>query len=310
MDVRVSDQPGISIHGSVLYIRTEIRIREQRTSLRSDSDRRGQDRISRPEPNASPMKLQDKTAIVTGGASGIGLAICERFAREGARVVILDLNEEQMESAVQRLEKEQGSQGAEFHRCDVSDGREVERVVSGLGKPVDILVNNAGVSHIGTLADTTEEEFDRVYRINVKGVYNCSRAVIGGMMERRGGVILNLASIVSHVGIPDRFAYSMSKGAVLTMTYSIACDYLSYNIRCNCIAPARVYTPFVENYLKNHYPGREKEMFDRLSATQPIGRMGQPEEIAGLALYLCSDEASFITGTSFPIDGGFLTLKP
>lgn len=253
------------------------------------------------------MKLDQRTAVVTGGASGIGKAICERFAEEGAHMIILDRDAEQAEQLAGTLRRR--SLSAEAHACDVADHDQVMKTFASFDRPVDILVNNAGVSHIGNLQKTTEEAMDRIYRVNVKGVYNCSRAVIDQMVERKSGVILNLASIVSHIGIPDRFAYSMSKGAVLTMTWSIACDYIDHNIRCNCIAPARVHTPFVDDYLKNNYPGKEKEMFETLSKTQPIGRMGKPEEIARLALFLCSDDASFITGTSYPIDGGFLTLK-
>jgi NAD(P)-dependent dehydrogenase (short-subunit alcohol dehydrogenase family) len=173
---------------------------------------------------------------------------------------------------------------------------------------VDILVNSAGVAHIGNVEQTTEEDFDRLYAVNVKGVYNCLKAAVT-TMKGRGGVILNIASVASTVGIPDRFAYSMTKGAVLTMTYSVARDYVSQGIRCNAISPARVHTPFVDGYLAKNYPGREREMFDQLSRTQPIGRMGQPEEIAELALFLCSDAAAFITGSNVPIDGGFVTLK-
>lgn len=256
-------------------------------------------------------KLKDKTAIVTGGASGIGKAIALFFAREGARVAVLDIQEQAAEELVCAIQEEGGTAAA--FRCDVSNQREVfevfRAVVDRFGG-LDILVNNAGISHIGTVEDTTEEDFDRVYAVNVKGVYNCLKAGVQAMKERGGGAILNLASIVSSVGIPDRFAYSMSKGAVLTMTYSVACDCLKHNIRCNSIAPARVHTPFVDGYLKKHYPGREQEMFEKLSRTQPIGRMGRPEEIAALALFLCSDDAAFITGSNYAIDGGFVTLKP
>jgi NAD(P)-dependent dehydrogenase (short-subunit alcohol dehydrogenase family) len=173
---------------------------------------------------------------------------------------------------------------------------------------IDILVNNAGIAHVGNIEGTTESDLDRIYSVNVKGVYNCIYAVIP-VMKNKGGVILNMASIASSVGISDRFAYSMSKGAVLTMTYSVAKDYLDYGIRCNCISPARIHTPFVDGFIKKNYPGREDEMFEKLAKTQPIGRMGTPEEVANLALYLCSDEASFITGTDFPIDGGFIKLN-
>lgn len=175
-------------------------------------------------------------------------------------------------------------------------------------RPLDMLVTSAGVSHIGTVETTTESDFDRLYAVNVKGVFLCLKAGVEAMKDR-GGAILSIASVASYSGLADRFAYSMTKGAVLTMTYSVARDYIDHGIRCNCVAPARVHTPFVDGYLAANYPGRETEMFEKLSRTQPIGRMGRPEEIAALALFLCSDEAAFITGTSFPVDGGFLTLK-
>jgi len=178
----------------------------------------------------------------------------------------------------------------------------------GSRQPVHILVNNAGVAHVGKLDTTGEEDFERIFRINVKGVYNCMYAAIDFMKTAGSGVILNLASIAATAGLADRFAYSMSKGAVLTMTYSVARDYVAHNIRCNCISPARVHTPFVDGYVQKNYPGREKDMLHKLAQSQPIGRMAQPEEVASLALFLCSDAAGFITGTNYPIDGGFLNL--
>jgi 2-keto-3-deoxy-L-fuconate dehydrogenase len=161
---------------------------------------------------------------------------------------------------------------------------------------------------VGTIETTTEQDFDRVFSINVKGYYNSIRAAIGGMSARGGGVILNMASIAGSAGLADRFAYSTSKGAVIAMTYSVARDYVTRGIRCNCISPARVHTPFVDGYLRKNYPGREQEMYDTLAKTQPIGRMGEPEEVASLALFLCSDAAAFITGANYLLDGGFMNL--
>lgn len=258
----------------------------------------------------SNEKLRDRTSIVTGGGSGIGKSIAERFAQAGAGVAILDVDEEAAEETVQGIRDDGGS--AAVFPCDVAEWDEVhdtvDAVVDQFGG-LDILINNAGVAHVGSVEETTEEDFDRIYRVNVKGVFNCLHAGIEPMKED-GGVILNIASVVSSTGIPDRFAYSMSKGAVLTMTYSVACDYLDHGIRCNAISPARIHTPFVDGFLEENYPGEEEKMFEKLSQTQPIGRMGKPEEVAELALFLCTDEASFITGSNIPIDGGFVTLKP
>ena len=255
-------------------------------------------------------RLQEKVAIVTGGGSGIGRAICLRFAAEGARVAALDFDQPGGEETVKLVESASGA--AAFFPCDISQQKLVretfDAVVKRFGQ-LDVLVNNAGVAHIGTVETTTEEDFDRVFRVNIKGAYNCLQAGVAHL-KARGGAILNICSVAATMGIPDRFAYSMSKGAVYTMTLSVACDCLKYNIRCNCISPARVHTPFVDGYLKKNYPGREKEMFEKLSKTQPIGRMGQPDEIASLALFLCSDEAAFITGCDYLIDGGFEHLKP
>ena len=257
----------------------------------------------------SKFSLKGKSAIITGGASGIGKAISTIFAEQGAHVHILEFNSESGEQAVKEINNSNGQ--ANFYQCDVSNHEQVKEVIHSIAKNhnIDILVNNAGIAHVGNIENTKESDLDRVYNVNVKGVYNCIYATIPKMKAQGGGVIINMASIASSVGISDRFAYSMSKGAALTMTYSIAKDYIDSNIRCNCISPARVHTPFVDGFIKANYPGKEDEMFEALSKTQPIGRMGKPEEIANLALYLCSNEASFITGTDFPIDGGFIKLN-
>ena len=254
------------------------------------------------------FQLNEKTALITGGASGIVRAIAEVYAKNGARVFILDYNEDQAKQVVAAFKTE--NLELQYKICDVSKSEEVQQIVDEIAKQykIDILVNNAGVAHVGSIENTTEADLDRIYSINVKGVYNCAKAVIKHM-KGENGIIINMASIASSVGISDRFAYSMSKGAVLTMTYSIAKDYVTQGIRCNSISPARVHTPFVDGFIAKNYPDNQEEMFEKLSKTQPLGRMGKPAEIAHLALYLVSDEASFITGTDFPIDGGFIKLN-
>jgi NAD(P)-dependent dehydrogenase (short-subunit alcohol dehydrogenase family) len=247
-------------------------------------------------------------AVVTGAASGIGRAIAQRLGQHGASVQIVDLDENAAKNAAAEIVEAGGLavawSGDVTHQLGV---KELFQRIASQG-PIHILVNNAGISHVGKLDTTTEADFDRIFSVNVKGMYNCMYAVIETMKDGGGGVILNMASVAATVGLADRFAYSMSKGAVVAMTYSVARDYLAHKIRCNCISPARVHTAFVDGYLRKNYPGREEEMFRVLSAAQPIGRMGEPEEIAALALFLCSDEAGFITGVDYPIDGGFLNL--
>jgi 2-keto-3-deoxy-L-fuconate dehydrogenase len=263
----------------------------------------------RASSGANDFRLDGKVAIVTGAGSGIGRAIALRFAANGAAVRILDINPKPAESVASQITSAGGK--ATAHACDVTNQPQVRETFQKIfsTERVDILVNNAGVSHIGTVESTTEADFERLFRVNVKGVYNGIHACIGHMKSSGGGVILNMASIAGSTALADRFAYSMTKGAVISMTYSVAKDYVQHNIRCNCISPARVHTPFVDDYLRQNYPGREKEMYDKLAKSQPIGRMGEPEEVAALALFLCSDEASFITGVDYPLDGGFFNLR-
>jgi 2-keto-3-deoxy-L-fuconate dehydrogenase len=255
------------------------------------------------------FRLDGRAAIITGGASGIGFAIALEFARAGADVHIFDLALDRANQAAQRIVEAGGM--AKGYACDVADQAEVDRVFGELlaSQRIHILVNNAGIAGIGRVDTTTAEDFDRVFQVNVKSIYHCTRACIGSMVAAGGGVILNMASIAATSGLEERFAYSMSKGAVLAMTYSIARDFLKQNIRCNAISPARVHTGFVDGFLAKNYAGKEAEMFEELSAAQPIGRMAEPEEVADLALYLCSDEASFLTGVDYPLDGGFINLR-
>jgi len=252
------------------------------------------------------FSLENRIAVVTGGGSGIGRAIAALFAKQGAVVHIIEINSLNATDVLEEINKAGGK--AKAYSCDVSKQDEVKAVFEQVGK-IDILVNNAGIAHVGNADNTSAADFDRIINVNIKGVYNCLHTVIPGMKENGGGVILNMSSIAAIVGLTDRFAYSMSKGAVHAMTLSVARDYLHDNIRCNCISPARVHTPFVDGFIAKNYPGREEEIFDKLSKSQPIGRMGKPEEIAALALYLCSTEAAFITGCDYPIDGGFVKLN-
>ena len=249
-----------------------------------------------------------ENVIVTGGGSGIGEAICLRLASRQRHIYVVDIDLNQAKR-VATLINQQNFMATPI-LLDVSDHRAVLDVLNNLPNPPNILINNAGVSAIGNLENTTEETLDRLYSVNVKSIYNCAYAVIPIMRrDSRGGLIINLASVASSVGVSERFAYSMSKGAVLSMTMSIAKDYVNSGIRCNCVSPGRVHTPFVDNYLSKYYDDKSSQMFAELSKSQPIGRMGQPEEVAALVEYLCGPQATFITGSNFPIDGGFVTLN-
>jgi 2-keto-3-deoxy-L-fuconate dehydrogenase len=259
--------------------------------------------------NSHAFRLDGKLAVVTGAASGIGRAVAQRFAASGACVRLLDIDEKAADGVASEIRAAGGS--AQAYGCDVSQQNAVNATFHKILEEgnLDILVNNAGISHVGNLESTTEQDFEKIFSVNVKGIYNCMCASVVHMKANGGGIILNMASIAGTSGLADRFAYSMSKGAVVAMTYSVAKDYLAHKIRCNCISPARVHTPFVDGFLHRNYPGKEQEMFEKLEKSQPIGRMAEPEEIAALALFLCSDQASFITGSDYPIDGGFLNLR-
>jgi 2-keto-3-deoxy-L-fuconate dehydrogenase len=253
--------------------------------------------------------LNGRVAVVTGGASGIGKAISVRLAANRAQVWVLDVDASAAQATAAEIVQAGGRAWA--LPCDVADPQSVNQMFTSIAAqgPINILVNSAGIAHIGTIATTNLQDFERIFKVNVQGTYLCMQAAIATMIGQGGGVIVNMASMAAIIGISDRFAYSMSKGAVRSMTLSVAKDFLNKNIRCNCISPARVHTPFVDGYLKKNYPGRETEMMAELAKTQPIGRMARPDEVAGLAVYLCSDLASFLTGADLPFDGGVLNLR-
>ena len=254
------------------------------------------------------FRLDNKTVIITGGGSGIGNAMAIVFAKQGASVFVLDVDEKGGANTVDGILKERGK--GVFKKCDITDQQAVNVLVNEIAQEnqINILINNAGIAHVGNVEKASSEDMDKLISVNIKGTYHMIQACIPHL-KKQGGVILNMASIAAIVGLSDRFAYSMTKGAVTGMTLSVAKDYLSDHIRCNSISPARVHTPFVDGFLAKNYPGDEDVMFAKLAASQPIGRMGKPEEVAHLALYLCSDEASFITGCDYPIDGGFIKLN-
>ncbi len=256
----------------------------------------------------SPFKLSTPYIIITGGASGIGLSMVSLFNKQGAIVDVFDINKP---SAEKIDEYGINLNTVHFHEIDITNQQRVKELVSviAIQREIGVLINNAGIAHIGNALNTTEQDFQKIFDVNVKGAYNCMQACLPFMVENGEGVIINMASIAATVGINERFAYSMSKGAILSMTMSVARDFIDKGIRCNCISPARVHTPFVDGFLEKHYPGNEIEMFAKLSASQPIGRMAEPDEIAALAYYLASKQASFITGSDYPIDGGFTRLN-
>ena len=253
-----------------------------------------------------PQRFRGKHALVTGGGSGIGRAISLRLAAEGAHVSVLEARAEAGEGVVGEIRAAGGA--AALVAADVSNTEAMRAAFSVLEK-LDVLVNNAGIAHVGDVLTTAAADLDRIYAVNVKGVYHGLHFGVPKLIAAGGGAIVNLASVVSKIAVEDRFAYGMSKGAVLTMTLSVARDFIEHKVRCNCVCPARVHTPFVDGFIAKNYPGREAEMFAKLSTAQPIGRMGEPHEVAALVAFVASDEAGFITGSSYDIDGGVTSLR-
>lgn len=250
--------------------------------------------------------LTGKIALVTGAASGIGEAIAKTLAEAGAFVYIADLDEINGE----RVKNEIGSEEAVFLKLNVAEKVECEKtaefVLSEKGR-LDILVNNAGIGHVGTLLQTTEEDLDRLYAVNVRGIFSLTKAFLPSMIERKYGVIINMASIGGLLAVRDRLAYCVTKFAVVGFTKSIALDHARQGIRANAVCPGRVETPFVKARLAE-YPD-PKKAYQEMAGTQAIGRMGKPEEIAAAVLYLVSDESAFVTGTALEIEGGWAVGK-
>ena len=250
------------------------------------------------------FSLDGKTALVTGAGSGIGEAIAQTLARAGAFVYVTDHHDE----SGARVTAAIGERRAQFLRLDVTSeadcARAAETVAAARGA-LDILVNNAGIGHVGTIVTTSGEDLDRLYRVNVRGVFNVSKAFVGQMLARKAGVITNTASVAGLVPIRDRLAYATTKAAIVEMTRCMAIDHAGDGLRVNCVCPGRVETPFVAARLRE-YPDPQAA-YREMTSTQALGRMGRPEEIAAAVLYLVSDEAAFVTGSALMIDGGWLT---
>ncbi len=254
------------------------------------------------------FSLQNKIALVTGAGSGIGASIALVFAEAGAHVIIADIQDAAARSTLEQIRAKGGN--GESLVLNVVEGKAVEDIAASLQQRhgrLDILVNNAGIGHVGTILQTQGEDLDRLYSVNVRGVFNLCKAFLPGMIEQKSGNIINLASIGGVVGIRDRLAYCTTKFAVVGLTKSMALDHALDGIRVNCICPGRVETSFVSARLRE-YPDPEKAYRD-MSATQALGRMARPEEIAHAALYLASEESAFVTGTAFLIDGGWSAGK-
>ncbi len=254
------------------------------------------------------FRLDGKIALVTGAGSGIGREIALLYAQQGARVVIADVRLAACEQVVAEIAAQEGA--AHALKLDVSNEAEVRaafaQVVQDHGR-LDILVNNAGVSHVGNILETSSEDWDRVMGVNARGVFLCSKYAVERMVEQRpqGGILVNIASVAGMIAVDRRLPYGASKGAVISLTRSVAMDFVQQGIRANAICPGTVHTPFVEGFLERNFPTTKDEERNKLHARQPIGRMGRPDEIASAALYLASAEAAFITGSTLVIDGGW-----
>ncbi len=250
------------------------------------------------------FSLAHKTALITGAGSGIGASIAETFATAGALVFVTDRDEAAGRATANRIGAAGGR--AEFHRLDIADEAEcaaVARAVLEAAGHLDVLVNNAGIGHVGTMATTTVADFDRLHAVNTRGTFNVTKAFIGSMLERRSGVIVNIASIAGVVAVRDRLAYTVTKHAIVGLTRAMALDHARDGVRINAICPGRVETPRVAERLKE-CPD-PKAAYEEMCNSQPMGRMGRPEEIAAAALYLASDEAAYMTGATLTPDGGW-----
>lgn len=244
----------------------------------------------------SAFRLDGRVALITGGASGIGAATCRVFQNAGARVVIADRNAELAETLAKELP------GSRTAICDITDEAQVAKTIEGMER-LDVLVNNAGIGLVGNIEETALEDFERLFRVNVTGLYLVTRAALPRLLSSKG-CIVNIGSVAGLVGVKRRFAYCATKGAVLAITKQLAVDYPT-GLRVNCICPGTVDTPFVEDYLEKFHKHEKEKVRAELNQRQPVGRLGRPEEIANMALYLASNEAGFVNGAAFAIDGGW-----
>ncbi len=248
----------------------------------------------------SPFRLDGKTALITGGASGIGKQTVLALAANGARVLVGDIDE----NAARCLASEIDSASA--LPIDVTDPESVAAALESVDS-LDILVNNAGIGHVGTVEECSLDDWRRVMQVNVEGMFLVTRAALPLLLKSERPCIVNIGSVAGLVGVKRRFAYCASKGAVVSMTRSLAADFAG-RLRVNCVCPGTVDTPFVEAYLEKYHSHEKAEVRRQLDARQPVGRVGKPEEIAHLVLYLCSDEAEFVHGSMMAIDGGWTAL--